>query len=220
MRKRNWFIVGSGVLITGVIGSAIYFIPPDTVLGSFTQVDASGETVVLPAVGEGSPELTVSPPRQVIRPAAEVLKIEATGNITLQKQETVLSKVKALITAVHVKVGDSVAAGDVLVELDTQNLQREVEEARFNLSKAQTELKKLTQPAEPEKVTAAQQKLLIAQEELAKVKAGPEPVELQGAETEVFVAWAKYNDLVAGKSEDELASDRTALKDAEIALKR
>ncbi|MFN8458973.1 MAG: efflux RND transporter periplasmic adaptor subunit, partial [Anaerolineae bacterium] len=37
---------------------------------------------------------------------------------------------------------------------------------------------------------------------------------------EVFVAWAKYNDLVAGKSEDELASARTALKDAEIALKR
>ena len=241
MRHKKWHVLVSALLLTAVVSSGIYyqhpewlpdslrqFLPGDSSTTAIASEDSAGitfqevpsEEAAFTALAGETPVGLVQLPRQTIRPAAEVMPIKTTGSIALQEQEVVLAKVKALITVVHVKLGDQVAAGDVLVELDTRNLQREVEEAHFNLKKAQAELERLTDPPDPDKVTPAEQKLLIAQEELAKVKAGPNTVDLQAAETDVFVAWAKYNALVAGKTDDELAGERIALSQAERTLKR
>jgi HlyD family secretion protein len=220
MHYKKWLIFRLFLSITIILGGGIYFIHPDWLPAGWGVTPPETFADGGPVEGDTTLPEMEAVPRQVIRPAAEVMAIKATGSIALQEQEIVLAKVKALITALHVKLGDTVAAGDILVELDTQNLQRELEEARFNLQKAQSELKKLTDPPEADKVAVAKQKLLIAQEELAKVKAGPGAVELQAAEAEVFVAWAKYNELAAGKTDDELATERIALEQAERTLKR
>lgn len=219
MRRKKWLI--ATLLIVIIIGGIGYFTFSDVLGHNLNQIMSPNDIEFSDFAGSDSEVLLGSSSfGQPIRPAAEVVAIRATGNIKLQEQETLVSNTDAIINKVHVKVGDTVAAGDILVELDTKKLEREVEEARFNLAKARTELKKLIKPPEPDKVTAAEQKLLIAREELQTVQAGPTTVELQAAEAEAFVAWAKYNELAAGKTDDELAKERNALRQAERKLQR
>jgi len=216
MHRKKWLIASLIVVI--IVGGLAYFMMP-----SFW---GSGDEQTMPLDDgelyfEGDAGFAdFSSFGQPIRPAADVVRIRATGNIELQEQETLVSNIEAIINKVHVKVGDAVTTGDILVELDTKKLEREVEEARFNLTKAQTELKNLLKPPDADKIAAGEQKILIAREELKTVQAGPTAAELQTAEAEVFVAWAKYNELAAGKTDDELAKERNSLRQAERSLQR
>lgn len=216
MRRKIWLIIGLIVLI--VVGGLGYIVYSGLLGNIFDQVLFMGEDEYsfdnldeLEGLGGFG---------QAIRPASEIVQIQATGNIELQEQEALVSTIEALTSKVHVKVGDSVTQGEPLVEFDTSKLEREVEEARYNLIKAQSELKKLLKPPESHKVTAAEQKVLMARKELQTVQTGPTALELQVAETESFVAWAKYNELTAGKTDDELAQQRIALRQSERKLQR
>lgn len=216
MFKRKWLVIGL-IIVMVMIGICGYFaflnfggsdfdpmMPPNEDEFYFEEGDLSGLDSL----------------RQPIRPASDIVRIRATGNIELQERETLVSSIEALINQVHVKIGDSVAVGDTLVEFDTSKLERQVEEARFNMLRSQSELRKLLKPADSDEVAAAEQKVLIARRELQTVQAGPTAVDLKVAETDAFVAWAKYNDLIAGKTEDELATQRIALRQAERKLQR
>lgn len=223
MSKKKKIIISivSIAVIAAIIAGVGYFGVPPFLKGNeipYAALDSSGGG--MPPDGGALPPEMLGPSRLAIRPAADVVKIQATGNIALQQQETILSKVEALINAVNVEVGDAVTPEQVLVEFDTKNLNRELEEARFALSTAQTELKNLTDPPDPTKLAVAKQNLLAAQEDLKTVKAGPASLELQSAETSVFLAWSKYNEVVAGKTEAELISARISLEQSQRSLKR
>lgn len=225
MSKKKKIIISIAGLavVVALVGALGYFgVPPflKDKFGSSAVAPAIDSGEMMPPDGAMPPEMAGVPSRLAIRPASDVVKIQATGNIALQQQETILSKVEALINAVNVDVGDQVTPEQILVEFDTKNLNRELEEARFALSTAQTELKNLTDPPDVTKLAVAKQNLLAAQENLETVKAGATSLELQSAETAVFVAWDKYNKLVAGKTEDELVSAQISLEQAQRSLKR
>src|SRR6185503_7669631 len=61
-----------------------------------------------------------------IRPAAEVNNVSAAGNIALAGQQAIALQVEGIVTQVAVKAGDEVAAGDLLLALDTADLERAV----------------------------------------------------------------------------------------------
>ena len=67
--------------------------------------------------------------------------LKAAGNINLIDKVQVVVRVNGYVKEVLVEVGDTVSAGDILVSLDRDDLQRAVEQARIRLASAETELR-------------------------------------------------------------------------------
>lgn len=139
-----------------------------------------------------------------IRPATDSAQVSAAGNIALASQQVVVLQVAGIVTQVPVKAGDEVSKGDLLVALDTTNLERAVQQAELDLAAKQAELDKLVQPASTADVSAAQASLVSAQEKLAQSQAGPKAAELAAAQAALAAAQASYQDLNAGQSQAEL----------------
>ncbi len=62
------------------------------------------------------------------------------GTVAAEKSTAVQSRVMAMVTAVHVQLGDSVAAGDTLLSIDPTAAQGQVEQARGGLAQAEAAL--------------------------------------------------------------------------------
>ncbi len=63
-------------------------------------------------------------------------EIELVGTVEAERQAAVSSRVMATVTAVHVKAGDAVAAGQLLVEIDPQTARGQVAQAQGALAQA------------------------------------------------------------------------------------
>ena len=139
-----------------------------------------------------------------IRPASEAAGVSAAGNIELSSQRPVVLEVAGIVTQVAVEVGDQVAVDDLLVALDTTDLERAVQQAELNLAEAQAQLDELLDSADAAEVASAEASLASAQQNLAEVEAGPSEAELASAEATLASAQASYQELLDGPSEAEL----------------
>ena len=155
-----------------------------------------------------------------IRPASEVTQVSATGNIELSSQRPVVLQADGIVSQVAVQVGDVVAANDLLVALDTTDLERAVEQAKLNLDSTQLQVDKLKEPADPAEVASARASLASAQENLAIVQAGPSQAELAAAEAKLAGANAHYQELRNGPSDAQLTQLSADLDKAMIALQQ
>jgi HlyD family secretion protein len=154
-----------------------------------------------------------------IQPGNKAGQVSAAGNIALISQRSVVLQAGGIVTQVPVKVGDVVAAGDLLVALDTTDLQRTVEQAKLTLANAQLALDKLKEPADPAEIAAARASLASAQQQLATAQAGATPAQLQAAQAKLAAAQAAYQDLKDGPSDAELTQISADLDTKLIALR-
>jgi HlyD family secretion protein len=154
-----------------------------------------------------------------IQPGNKAGQVSAAGNIALISQRSVVLQAGGIVTEVPVKVGDVVAAGDLLVALDTTDLQRTVEQAKLTLANAQLALDKLKEPADPAEIAAARASLASAQQQLATAQAGATPAQLQAAQAKLAAAQAAYQDLKDGPSDAELTQISADLDTKLIALR-
>jgi len=184
------------------------------------QVDRRASSV--PAVTDstiataGLPAMTTTP----IRAATDTNSVSAAGNVELAAEYPVVLQVGGIVSQVAVQVGDKVTAGDLLVALDTTDLERAVTRAELNLASAQAQLDKLREPADPAEIAAAEATLESARQRLADLEAGPSKAELAAAEANLAAAQAKYKELKAGPSEAELTKLKAALEQATIDLQQ
>jgi HlyD family secretion protein len=155
-----------------------------------------------------------------IRPASEADQVSAAGNIQLSSQRPVVLQADGIVTQVAVEVGDEVAADDLLVALDTADLERAVKQAELNLASAQAQLDELLEPADPAEIASAQASLAAAQQNLAEVRTGPGQAELAAAEASLAAAQASYQELQAGPSEAELTQLSADLEKTMIDLQQ
>jgi HlyD family secretion protein len=139
-----------------------------------------------------------------IRPATDAAQVSAAGNIDLSIQRPVVLQASGVISQVSVEVGDQVAAGDMLVELDTTDLELAVAQAQLEVDSAQAQVDKLLEPADPSEVASAKSSLASARQNLVEVQAGPSEAELAAAEASLAAAQAQYQELKDGPSEAEL----------------
>jgi multidrug resistance efflux pump len=107
-----------------------------------------------------------------IRPAAELAQISAAGNVDLADMQQVVLEVPGTVVTVPVRVGDIVKPGDLLLALDTGDLQRSVQQAEASVAASQAALDKLTQPPLPADLAAAKAGVTAAQEALNQLLAG------------------------------------------------
>jgi RND family efflux transporter MFP subunit len=155
-----------------------------------------------------------------IRPAADANQVSAAGNLALANQQAAVLQVEGVIAEILVEPGDTVSAGDLLLSIDTTELERAVQRANLSLAISQNELAQLHEPPDPAEIEAARANLAAARENLAELEAGPSAMELQAAQTALTAAQANYQDLLDGQSEAELTQLSAELHKAFLTLQQ
>ncbi len=144
--------------------------------------------------------------------------VSAGGNLALVDERSVALAIDGVVDMIAVAVGDAVKAGDLLVQLDTTELERAVAQAQLKVDSAKIALADLQTPATAAEIARAEAALLEAQENLAEVKAGPSAEEIAAARSSLAAAASSYNELQAGPTEAELTQLSAELKKAEVTL--
>jgi HlyD family secretion protein len=143
----------------------------------------------------------------------------ASGQLLPRQQARLALTGTGLVEAVHVRDGDHVRAGDVLVQLETDALARAVETARQNLAIQEATLAELLKDPDSRDVAAAEAAVANTQAQLDDLLAGPSEEELAQAQAALVSAQTRMDDLLAGPSVEELAQARAALTSARANLK-
>ncbi|MEZ4870105.1 MAG: efflux RND transporter periplasmic adaptor subunit [Caldilineaceae bacterium] len=140
------------------------------------------------------------------------------GRVELEEKYQVVLMVGGIVDKVNVEVGDQVKKGDLLIALNTQELDWAVQQAEMDLESSRLSLAKLNETVEQTDVAKAEANYLLAKENYAVVEAGPTEDELNAAKNSAAAAWASYNELKAGPTEDQLTQLRADIRKAEINL--
>ncbi len=152
-----------------------------------------------------------------VRPPASIVDaLTAAGTIELISKRQVVLQVEGTVSQVAVREGQAVAAGDLLLALDTTDLQRAVSRAELDIDSAKADLQKLHEGSSQAEIDAAQANLKAAQENLARVQAGPTQEEIAAAQSRLAAAQAKYSELQAPPSSAELDEAKAELEKADI----
>lgn len=136
-----------------------------------------------------------SPPLNtaVVRRGSIEAFVEATGRVRPVRELVVASEVAGRVKAIAVSEGEMVRKGQLLVELESPELEARLGEARTTLEMRQLELEQALK--------------------------GPPVEEIKEAEAQLAAARARLKALQAQPSEEELAAARAAMEKAEAALK-
>ena len=201
------------VAVIAIISTAVYFSGAD-----LSQVQAW--VGLAPNRQARANANAVETQTMVIRPATDVLQVNAAGNIALAEVEAATFQVEGVIAEIEVEVGDAVEAGDLLATLETVDLERAVDQAELALKVKQNALDQLLEPASPAEIEAAQINLAAAQENLAELQVGPSAAELDAANTALAAAQVAYQELLDGASESELTQLSADLHKAFITLQQ
>jgi HlyD family secretion protein len=187
-----WIVAGAVV----IIGLAI-------VLGSNIQRSSAEATPDRPVpnvrswtVGRGDLEEIVRSPGEVVAARTTNLPIAASG----------------IVSEVLVKTGNVVTAGQVLVKLDTRELQAQLEAAIAAQRSAQARLDGV-QNAPARELAELQRDLKIAQTRLEGLRTpNAKPEELQAAQAAVDAAVARYNALLSRPNQKDVAAAEANLR--------
>jgi HlyD family secretion protein len=195
-------------------------------------------TLVLIAAAGGYWWYRVSVTRQVastvlVRRGTITATVETTGKVRSARQVELSLPFGGRVKKVAISVGDKVKAGQLLMELEAPDAERQVREAELNLEIRQLQLDKARAGASPEEIEIAQANLRkaalakrvaqaaydeIADEENAE--ASPEALVLQQATIDYQIAQRNYERLVNGPRTDELSALEKQLESAQLALER
>ena len=202
-RMRRWIIA---LVVVAVVAAGAYFAA--TRMGLLSQTSA-----------------TSGPPKAADLPTVAIQSIDvlqtdvsASGNLELIDERNVALDVDGVVSEIDTAVGARVKMGDVLLRLDTTDLERALALAQLSVEDAKIKLADVQEPASAADIAKAQATLQEAQAKLADVKAGPSAEEVAAARSSLAAAQAKYAELTAGPSEAELTQLSADLKKKEIAL--
>jgi HlyD family secretion protein len=197
---------------------------------SRTLVRTLGVLVVLAAIAAGSflfvrsraRAATASTPVQTVTVTEGRIEVTigASGNVAASQEANLSFGASGTVSQVSVTAGQQVKAGQVLAQLDTTNLQLQVQNAQAALDAAQANLQQAQQPATPEDIASAQAALASAQANYDSVQAGPTKADLAAAKAALASAQANYNSVKAGPTADSLASAKAALDNALASLQQ
>jgi HlyD family secretion protein len=205
--NKKWIWISLIIITLLIVGG--YFFGP----GIVSMISGNGATAQAQE-GESGAATTI------IRPATDTAQVSAAGNIEVASQYSAMLRVAGIVTEVLVEVGDAVKAGDLLIAMDTIDLERAVQIAQLNLASSQTSLDKLLETADPAEIASAQASLASARENLVEVQAGPSAAELAAAEANLTAAQERYQELLDGPSQAELTQQAVNLRKADLALRQ
>ena len=148
-----------------------------------------------PPEGDSSEVETVSPIFGDISSSAT-----ATGQIASLKRAELATTSQGIIDQVYVRVGQTVSAGEVLVELDPSDYELNVANAAQSLALREADLAQLVKPATVAEIASAEANLASAIARLENLQSGPDELEIAIAETDIQSAEASISSAQAGLS--------------------
>jgi HlyD family secretion protein len=116
----------------------------------------------------------------------------ASGQVLPQQEASIAVQSSGTVTEVAVRLGDTVEAGDLLIQLDTADLEIDVANAEQALKIAEANLESLLEDVDPYELAAVQAEVESAQASLDELFDGPTVEELAIAEANVRSAQASY----------------------------
>jgi HlyD family secretion protein len=143
-----------------------------------------------------------------------ISSVETTGKLEAQDSARLSFKASGRVETVSAKVGDRVKKGQVLAELDTDNLERQLQEARTQLEISRLNVLKAKSGARPEDITAATADLNAANADMAALKAGATQDDINAAQAFLNQAQAKLDALKRGPSANDIAAAQAQLDQA------
>ena len=132
-RRRRWPWVAGLVILAAATGGYYYY---DTQISSQTAAVAPVEVVepVQAPMQINPDEMTVLEPQRLER------RVRVSGTLAPWRSTQLSSQTGGEIQEVTVRAGDTVVAGDLLVQIDTENLLLELDQARSNVAATQAQL--------------------------------------------------------------------------------
>ncbi len=171
---------------------------------------------VLPAAG---------PPTAIVSRGDLIQTVVASGTTLASGQAKLGFKVPGKIASINVAVGDTVATGQVLAELDSSDAravlhqaQASDDAARAGLDLAQAKVQQLVQSAKPDNIAQANAQLDSAQQKLALAETGARAEQVQQAQASLQQAQARLESLQNGPRPEQVAVLQSQLDAARNAL--
>jgi HlyD family secretion protein len=186
-KKGRYLVIG--VIITIIIGGALF--------------------MVFRGIGQGNEDTEMETAEAFIG----YLSASATagGDVAPKRSATLSIDSPGRVEAVHVRAGDEVQAGDVLLELETTTLALNVASAEQNLRLKQANLDGLLEGPTEADLAAAEAAVASAQAQLDKLLAGATPEEIAVREADLKAAQANVL-----SSSGQLSQTANAIKPADI----
>jgi HlyD family secretion protein len=147
------------------------------------------------------------------------LSVTGSGSVAAARTVDLPFQQAGTITAVSVKVGDTVKAGQTLAQVDDSDLKLQLQQAQANLTAAQAKLDQANGgTATPQDLASAQAQLASAKAQLTQTRTGTTTkADLQSAQAQLDAAQAKLNALQHPAPAD-LSSAQTQLAQAQTDL--
>lgn len=147
----------------------------------------------------------------------------ASGRVQAQRQVTLAFDLPGRVASVHVSVGEAVRVGDLLVQLDTADLQLNLESARQSLRLKEAQRDDLLEPPNPAELAAAEAAVASAQANLEQLLVGPSAAQvaaseagLRAAEAALWSASTELSRVQSSVSEAQRLSAEAALLAAQM----
>ena len=174
---KNKFVIG-GIII--VVGAGAYFI-------------------VRAATNQTAPVQYVTSPAEV---GTLTVAVSGSGQISASQQIDATAPDTGKILSITAHVGDTVKAGDPLLQVDPTNAQKTLRDASLSLQSAQLSLQDLKAPPTAIALLQAQDAVDSAQRNLDTLKAGASATDLQNAQDAVTQAQSALTQAQTSATQD------------------
>jgi RND family efflux transporter MFP subunit len=149
------------------------------------------------------------------------LGVSATGQVEPRVQaELAFPAASGRVAEVLVAEGDTVRAGDILIQLDSRQLAAARDAAAANLAVAQADLQAIRDGATPEQIAEAQAQIQAAQGALTQTQGSVTGADIAAARASLDEARARLAELQTGPKSDERTRAEGALTEARAELDR
>lgn len=141
--------------------------------------------------------------------------VEGTGTVTFEEIQTLTSPGSGTVTAVNVKVGDQVKAGQVLITISSPALQISLAAAQADLAAAQEKLHEALKPYTSADIASAKATLLSAEEALQQAEHPYTPADIASARAAVASAQQALYQAEHPYTPAELMAEKVAVQQAQ-----
>lgn len=191
------------------------------ILVAVVVLGATTYFVGVPALSQAQARASQQPAQTVAAFIGDLhTSLSASGKVAAAREAQLAMDMQGKVARVMVEAGDRVAAGDVLVELESDALERAVATAEQNLIIQQATLDELLAGASDADILAAQANLGSARANLDRVLAGSEPEDIAAAQVSLDAVQQAYQKLLDAPDANSLAQVNAKLLSAEAALKQ